>query len=110
MYPIKIRKAALPVKVIYLAMPDPRVVVVGVMPEAEFIKAVANQGKPSVLSAELLTRARQLEKNEVWALLTNRGLSKRNWMQSIPHRCRPCWQRPSLHSSAARPQVWSIRR
>lgn len=73
---IKVANVMVPIAEIYVAMPEPRVLIVGIMPEADFVKALANHGKPPALKEDLLTRAREIEGSAMWAVLANQGIVK----------------------------------
>ena len=64
-------------KDVYLAMPDPKVLVVGAMPKEDFVKCLKNRTSKPVASADLLAACRRNDNTMVWVGVANDGELKK---------------------------------
>jgi len=64
-------------KDLFLAMPDPKVLVMGIMPKDDFVKALQNRTGKSLVSADLQAACRGHENKYFWAAVANQGELKK---------------------------------
>jgi hypothetical protein len=68
-----------------VCMDDPKVLIIGIVAEADFVKSLGNLGKDPVIGRDMLVRARELERSVSWGIVLNQGKIREGLSQIPPN-------------------------